>query len=109
MPERFSMVVTGDTAASDYFEGKTKDKLYNEFKPIISSSMNDIGVARRYKDLTSKFTSLPFMKTETLDLDHYVTNNALDGLFYMIGEEEKKIRTDPAARVTELLKKVFKK
>ncbi len=99
----------GDTAASDYFEGKTKDKLYNEFKPIISSSMNEIGVTRYYKDMTSKFTSLPFMKTETLDLDHYVTNNALDGLFYMIGEEEKKIRTDPAARVTELLKKVFKK
>ncbi len=99
----------GDTAASDYFEGKTKDKLYNEFKPIISSSMNETGVTRYYKDMTSKFTSLPFMKTETLDLDHYVTNNALDGLFYMIGEEEKKIRKDPAARVTELLKKVFKK
>ncbi len=47
------------------------------------------------------------MKTEALNLDHYVTNKALDGLFYMIAEEEKKIRTDPKARVTELLKKVF--
>jgi RNA binding exosome subunit len=98
-----------DTAASDYFKIKTNDKLYEAFKPIISSSMNEAGVTRYYKDMTSKFTSLPFVKPELLDLDHYVTNNALDGLFYMIGEEEKKIRTDPAARVTELLKKVFEK
>ncbi len=71
--------------------------------------MNEVGVTRYYKDMTSKFTSLPFVKPELLDLDHYVTNNALDGLFYMIGEEEKKIRTDPKARVTELLKRVFEK
>ncbi len=99
----------GDTAATDYFKEKTNDKLYNEFKPIISSNMNEVGVTRYYKDMTSKFTSLPFVKPELLDLDHYVTNNALDGLFYMIGEEEKKIRTDPKARVTELLKRVFEK
>ncbi len=98
-----------DTAASDYFKIKTNDKLYEAFKPIISSSMNETGVTRYYKDMASKFTSLPFVKPELLDLDHYVTNNALDGLFYMIGEEEKKIRKDPAARVTELLKKVFEK
>ena len=98
-----------DTAATDYFKIKTNDKLYEAFKPIISSSMNEAGVTRYYKDMTSKFTSLPFVKPELLDLDHYVTNNALDGLFYMIGEEEKKIRTDPKARVTELLKKVFEK
>jgi len=47
------------------------------------------------------------MKSESLDLDHYVTDKSLDGLFYMLGQEEKKIRTDPAGRVTELLKKVF--
>jgi hypothetical protein len=49
------------------------------------------------------------MKSESLDLDHYVTNKAMDGLFYMIGQEEKNIRTNPAARVTDLLKKVFGK
>ena len=69
--------------------------------------MNDVGVTRYYKDMTTKFTALPFLKPETLDLDNYVTDKALDGLFYKIGEEEKKIRTDPKARVTELLKKVF--
>ncbi len=99
----------GDTAATDYFKVKTNDKLYEAFKPVVSSSVNEVGVTRYYKDMASKFTSLPFMKPKTLDLDHYVTNKALDGLFYMISEEEKKIRTDPKARVTELLKKVFEK
>jgi hypothetical protein len=97
----------GDTAASDYFKKKTTDQLYEVFKPIISSQMSDVGVTRYYKDMTSKLTSLPFMNLETLDLDHHVTNKALEGLFFMIGEEEKKIRSDPKARVTELLKEVF--
>ncbi len=98
-----------DTAATDYFKTKASEKLYDAFKPIISSSVNDVGATRYYKEMASKFALLPFVKTETLNLDHYVTNKALDGLFYMIGEEEKKIRTDPTARVTELLEKVFKK
>ena len=59
------------------------------------------------KEMMAKYTSLPFMKAESLDLDRYVTNKALDGLFFMVGQEEKKIRTDPAARVTDLLKTVF--
>jgi hypothetical protein len=98
-----------DTAATDYFKSKTYDNLYNEFRPIISSSMNEVGVTRYYKDMMGKYTSLPFVKEETLDLDHYTTNKALEGLFYMIGQEEMKIRTDPSARVTDLLKKVFEK
>ena len=57
----------------------------------------------------NKYLALPFVKEESLDLDHYVTNESLDGLFYMIAEEEKKIRTDPAARVTDFLKTVFGK
>ena len=102
-----SILNGGDTAASDYFKDKTSDKLYETFKPVISSHMNDVGVTSYYKDMASKFASLPFLKSEALDLDDYVTNKALEGLFFMIGEEEKKIRSDPAARVTELLKEVF--
>ncbi|HEX9757237.1 MAG TPA: DUF4197 domain-containing protein [Nitrospiria bacterium] len=99
----------GNTAATDYFKLKKWDKLYNAFRPAVSSSMNDIGVTRFYKDMMDKYTSLPFVKEETLDLDNYVTNKSLDGLFYMIAREEEKIRTDPPARVTDLLKKVFQK
>ena len=99
----------GDTAATDYFRSKTSDNLYESFKPIVSSSMNDVGATKSYKEMMGKYTSLPFMKEESVDLDHYVTNKSLDGLFYMISQEEAKIRTDPAARVTDLLKKVFGK
>jgi hypothetical protein len=98
-----------ETAATEYFKTKASTKLYDAFNPIISSSVNEVGATRYYKDMVDKFSLLPFMKTDTLNLDNYVTNKALDGLFYMIGEEEKKIRTDPAARVTELLKEVFRK
>jgi hypothetical protein len=99
----------GDTAATQFFKSKTQDKLYTSFKPVISSSMNEVGVTRSYKEMMGQYESLPFMSKESLDLDHYVTNKGLDGLFYMIGQEEKKIRTDPAARVTDLLKSVFGK
>ena len=99
----------GDTSATEYFRTKTSDKLYDAFKPIISSSMNDVGTTKAYKDIMGKYTSLPFMKAESFDLDHYVTVRAMDGIFYMVAQEEKKIRTDPAARVTDLLKKVFGK
>jgi hypothetical protein len=99
----------GDTAATDFFKRKTYDKLYDAFKPDVSSTMDSVGVTRSYKKMIGKYESLPFLESKSLDLDHYVTSKALDGLFYMIGEEEKKIRTNPAARVTELLKKVFGK
>jgi hypothetical protein len=99
----------GDTAATEYFKRKTYDKLYNAFKPVISSSMNEVGATRSYKEMMGKYESIPFMNKQSLDLDHYVTSKALDGLFYMVGQEEKKIRTDPAARVTDLLKTVFGK
>lgn len=98
-----------DTAATEFFRKKTNDKIYEAFKPIISSSMNEVGVTNAYKNMMSRYESIPFVDKQSLDLDHYVTNKSLDGLFYMVGQEEKKIRTDPAARVTDLLKTVFGK
>ncbi len=97
----------GDTAATDYFRGKTRQKLYDDFRPVVSKSMDEVGVTRSYKRMMGKYASLPFARAESLDLDRYVTEKALDGLFYMVGQEEKKIRTDPAARVTDILKTVF--
>jgi hypothetical protein len=100
----------GDTSATEYFKSKTFNELYNAFKPSVSDSMNEVGVTRAYKEMIGKYTSsVPFAKEESLDLDHYVTTKSLDGLFHMLGQEEKKIRTDPTARVTDLLKKVFGK
>jgi len=99
----------GDTAATEFFKSKTHDKIYSSFKPIISSSMDEVGVTHSYKEMMGKYESLPFMSKESVDLDHYVTSKSMEGLFYMVGQEEKKIRTDPAARVTDLLKTVFGK
>jgi hypothetical protein len=98
-----------DTAATEYFKSKTSGSLYTSFKPVVSSSMDKVGATRSYKEMMGKYESLPFMEKESIDLDHYVTNKALDGLFLTLGQEEKKIRTNPAARVTELLKSVFGK
>src|SRR5512139_1119219 len=98
-----------ETAATDYFKGKTTDKLTAVFKPIIDKSMNEVGVTRQYKELVGRYENIPFVKKESFDLDQYVVTKALGGLFYMVGEEEKKIRTNPTARTTDLLKEVFGK
>ena len=98
-----------ETAATDYFKAKTTDNLTTAFKPIVDKATNEVGVTRQYKELVGRFQSIPFVKTETVDIDQYVTTKALDGLFYVVAQEEKKIRTDPAARVTDLLKEMFGK
>jgi hypothetical protein len=102
-----SILKGGDTAATDYFKAKTYNNLYEAFKPAVSASMNDAGVPGSYKAMMEKYQSVPFMKAESLDLDQYVTQRSLDGLFIMVGQEEKRIRTDPAAQVTPLQRKVF--
>ena len=97
-----------NTAATEYFQGKTSTKLSDAFKPVISSNMNKVGVTKSYKALKNKYLAiLPLSTTESIDLDRYVTTKALDGLFHMLGQEEAKIRTNPKARTTEILKKVF--
>jgi RNA binding exosome subunit len=97
----------GDTAATEYLKEKSYSKLYEAFKPEVLASMNEAGVPGAYKALREKYQSVPFMKPVSLDLDQYVTEKSLDGIFTMAGQAEKSIRTDPAAQVTPLLKKVF--
>ena len=69
--------------------------------------MGEVGVTRRFQDLNAKVEKIPFADSFSVDLDKYVTDGALNGLFQMLAEEEKKIRQNPAARVTDLLQKVF--
>ena len=97
----------GNTAATEYFKTKTTDKLASAFAPVVSKAMNEVGVTRQYKELTGRAQAVPFGGAESFDLDHYVVGKALDGLFVVVGEEERKIRTNPAARGTDLLKDVF--
>ncbi|MFS8084938.1 MAG: DUF4197 domain-containing protein [Acidobacteriota bacterium] len=102
------LLTGGDTSATDFFRRKTHDKLYATFKPIVSQKVGEVGATRAYKDMMGRYESMPMMGGQSsLDLDDYVTNKSLDGVFYMVGEEEKKIRTNPLARSTDLLKTVF--
>ena len=99
----------GDTAATDYFQDKTTDRLAAAFRPVVDKAINEVGVTRRYKELIGRYEAIPFVTSERFDIDQYVVTKALDGLFYVVGEEERKIRTNPTARVTDLLKEVFAK
>ncbi len=99
----------GDTAATDYFRDKTTDKLVGAFTPVVEEAMGEVGVTRQYNQLVGRARAIPFLKSELLDINEYVVSKALDGLFYVLAEEERKIRKDPAARITELLKEVFGK
>jgi len=98
-----------DTAATEYFRDKTSEKLTTAFRPVVDRTMNEFNVTRQYKDLVGRYQAIPFAKTEALDIDGYVVGKSLDGLFHVLGEEERKIRTNPAARTTDLLKEVFAK
>ena len=101
-------ILTGsDTAATEFFQTKTARKLGELFKPVVQKAMSEVGVTNQYQTLTSRLKTIPFVKAEPLDLDQYVVDQAMKGLFFTLGEEEKKIRTNPAARVTSLLKEVF--
>jgi len=104
-------ILKGDsTSATEYFRLKTSGDIYTAFKPVVSSSLLDVGAVKSYTQMTKRLNTIPFAGSMVdFDLDHYVTNKAVEGLFKMLGEEETKIRTDPAARGTELLRKVFGK
>jgi hypothetical protein len=99
----------GDTAATEYFRGKTTPRLSTAFRPVVEQSMNQVGVSRQYKDLVGRFESIPFARSQAFDLDGYVVEKGLGGLFTVLGEQEKQIRTNPTARATDLLKEVFKR
>ena len=96
-----------DTAATDYFKAKTSKKLQTAFRPPVETVMADVGVTRQYNDLIGKYKSVPFAKSVSFDINQYVTEKATDGIFFVVGQEERKIRTNPAARASDLLKEVF--
>jgi len=97
----------GDTAATNYFKEKTTPQLTSAFRPVVEKTMAKNGVTQQYNALVSQYKSIPFAKNEDLDIGHYVVSKALDGLFFELGQEESKIRKDPAAQTTNLLKEVF--
>ena len=102
-----AIMAGGNTAATDFFRGKASDDLYQALKPVVSRKIEEVGATRAYKEMIGRYEKVPFMSGQSVDLDDYVTRKSLDGLFFMVGEEEKKIRSNPLARTTDLLKSVF--
>ncbi len=99
----------GNTAATDYLKTKTYAKLLDLFQPTVRKAMNDYKVTKKFEAINDKVQSVPYVnKLPNIDMNKYVSSKALDGLFYMLGQEEANIRTNPKARVTALLKDVFK-
>jgi hypothetical protein len=97
----------GDTAATRYFRKKTSKQLAARFRPVVESAMRTTGVYQSYENTLASYRKLPFAGAVNLDLPDYVTSEAIDGLFTILGEEERRIRKDPVARTTDLLKAVF--
>jgi|SRR5579864_5764732 len=97
----------GNTAATDYFKRQSTDELTAAFAPIVHQAMQNVGVVRQYDELLKNPMAGSLARDKSFNLDSYVVSKTLNGLFYMLGEEEKKIRSNPAARTTTLLKEVF--
>lgn len=97
-----------DDAATAYFRSKNSAQLEKVIRPIVSRTMNEVGVTKAYKKLVSRADFLgDYVDRDSLDIDTFVTQKTMDGLFLKLAEEEAKIRKDPVARSTDLLKKVF--
>jgi len=97
----------GDTAGTAYFRRTADKTLHDRFLPIVSTATEKVGVAQRYREFARPAAALGLLKTEHADLDEYVTQKALEGLYFMLGEEEKKIRKDPVGTGSAILRKVF--
>jgi len=96
-----------DNAATSYLEESTKDSLYTTFRPIVEKALQTVNITKYWSPLASGYNKIPLTKKVNLDLEDYTTEKAMEGLFKLLALEEKKIREEPEARVSDLLKKVF--
>jgi hypothetical protein len=115
--DAIGLVRGGDTSATDFFRRTSEQKLFDAFRPIVAKQTQATGVTRKYKDFTKKNGGTMALllggdsgraADHNLDLDDYVTREAIDGLFQVIAEQERRIRQDPTARTSELLRRVFR-
>lgn len=95
------------TAATQFFRRNTESQLTGLYAPIVKQHMDQVGAVRQYNDLRAKYDAIPLAPKFEFSLEDYVTGRALDGLFTALGEVERDIRTNPAARVSDLLQRVF--
>jgi hypothetical protein len=97
----------GDDSVTRFFEGKTRAPLGVKFLPIVTRATEKVSLADKYNALAGKLAGTGLVRKEDANIQQYVTGKTLDGLYFMIGEEERKIRRDPIATGSALLQKVF--
>lgn len=97
----------GDTSVTSFFAEKTRTPLAVKFLPVVTKATEKVGLAEKYNQVAGKAAGMGLVKQQDANIEQYVTGKALDGLYLMIGEEEKKIRSDPVGTGSALLKKVF--
>lgn len=118
LQDAIGLVRGGETSATDFFRRTSEQKLYDAFLPIVAKQTAAVGVTRKYKDFTKKAGGNALAGAllggeggsgmNSADLDDYVTRRAIDGLFHVIAEQERQIRRNPAARTSDLLRRVFR-
>ena len=102
-----NILMGGDDAATNYLVRKTRQKLYDEFTPVVNRSLEEVGATEIWSGIINRYNAIPLTSDVNPDLVDYVTTEALEGVFTMIALEEKEIRNSLDARTTELLRSVF--
>lgn len=102
-----NILTGGDTAMTTFFADKTREPLFGKFLPVVTQATERVGAAEKYNQLAGKAVGLGLLKQEDASIQQYITRKTLDGLYLMIGEQEKSIRQDPVGTGSALLKKVF--
>ena len=97
----------GDTAATDYFQRATRSQLGQRFLPIVRKAIDTVGLAQQYNALAGQGAALGLVKEDQASIERYVTQKTLDGLYYMIGEQEKAFRANPVGASSAIVRKVF--
>lgn len=101
------ILVGGDTSVTSFFTEKTRSPLSVKFLPVVTKATAKVGLAEKYNQVAGRVADLGLVKKEDANIQQYVTGKSLDGLYFMIGEEERKIRKDPVGTGSAVLKKVF--
>jgi hypothetical protein len=105
--DAIGIVKGSDNAATQYLQKTTSPELITKFRPVIQSSLDKVNATKYWTDVINTYNKIPLVQRMNPDLAAYVTDQAIEGLFVMIAKEELKIRKDPVARTTEILRKVF--
>ncbi|MCO6500092.1 MAG: DUF4197 domain-containing protein [Vicingus serpentipes] len=103
----FAILKGNDNAATQYLKDKTSAQLKIKFNPIVKDAISKVNVTKYWNPIITTYNKVPFVDKQNPDLEDYITTKAMEGLFLMIEKEEQKIRKDPLARVTDILKRVF--